>query len=169
MLEAYGDIWKAQPKYEAIVVTTNGFVKKNGEAVMGRGIALEAARKYPDLPKRLGYIINEFGNITWLHNFDQWNGEDAYEDIVFTLPVKHVWWQKADIKLIKESIKRLVLFVDDLEYMTKILMPRPGCGNGGLDWKDVKEVIAPLLDDRFTVMTFAPIDQSEESSVSKAE
>jgi len=35
---------------DARVITTNGFVKNNGEAVMGRGCAREAARKYPRLP-----------------------------------------------------------------------------------------------------------------------
>ncbi len=160
MLEAYGDIWREQHKYDAIVVTTNGFVKKNGEAVMGRGIALGAKTKYPDLPKYLGGILKQYGNIPWIFSIDQWNGEEAYEDVIFTLPVKPEfgpngepgWRARADINLIKRSVKKLVAMVDDLGYMKKVLMPRPGCGNGGLKWEDVKPIIEPLLDDRFTVM-----------------
>lgn len=36
-----------------------------------------------------------------------------------------------------------------------ILLPRPGCGNGSLNWeRDVRPVLAPVLDDRFSVITF---------------
>lgn len=159
MLEAFGDIWKHQNKYDAVVITTNGFVKKNGEAVMGRGIALEACSKYPDFPKRLGGILKEYGNYTWLHEFDRWNGEADYQEWVFTLPVKPAigpngemgWKAKADINLIVFSLGQLVRMVDGVG-IKKVVMPRPGCGNGGLKWEDVKPIIEPLLDDRFTVM-----------------
>jgi len=151
MLEAFGNIWDHPNKYGAIVITTNGIVKNNGEAVMGRGIALEAKQNYPDLPKRLGNVLKQFGNITWLHEFDFWNGEEDYQKWVITLPVKHHWKDKADIELIQDSIFRLVAIADEVG-IKKIIMPRPGCGNGGLKWEDVKPVIEPYLDDRFTVM-----------------
>jgi len=34
------DIWKYHDRHTPIVITTNGYVKRNGECVMGRGIAL---------------------------------------------------------------------------------------------------------------------------------
>jgi hypothetical protein len=46
----------------AICVTTNGYVKKNGRCAMGRGIALQAKKKYPNLPYRLGERILSSGN-----------------------------------------------------------------------------------------------------------
>lgn len=165
MKEAFGNIWQHQDEYDAVVITTNGFVKKNGEAVMGRGIALEAVEAYPEFPARLGSILKQYGNIVWLFNFDQWSSsrEADYEDLIFTFPVKPEygpngemgWKVKADLKLIIRSAKQLVKFVDEFS-MKKILMPRPGCGNGGLKWEDVKPVIEPYLDDRFTVMTNDP-------------
>lgn len=152
MLEAYGNIWDLLPNYGAIVITTNGYVKKNGEAVMGRGIAKEAVDRFPEFPKRLGYALQKCGNKTFRF-------PNIVDYIVFTLPVKPQygpngemgWKAKADINLIQESVVDLVrLASKDL----KIIMPRPGCGNGKLFWKDVKPVIEPLLDDRFTVVTF---------------
>jgi len=27
-----------------------------------------------------------------------------------------------------------------------IIIPRPGCGNGGLNWKDIKPIVKQILD-----------------------
>ena len=166
MNEKYGDIWvlARRDRADAIVVTTNGYVNKKGEAVMGKGIAREAAIIYPELPKRLGNIIKNYGNYVWLHEFDLWNGENDYQEYVFTFPVKPEfgpngemgWKTKAQLPLIKESTKQLVSIIDELGFMNKIYMPRPGCGAGGLKWETVKPTIEPLLDERFTVITWHP-------------
>lgn len=143
MKEITGDLWELQPNYDAIVITTNGFVKNNGDAVMGRGVALQAKEKYPELPERLGRMLKYRGNKTSIFFF----GDDA----IFTLPVKSHWRELANINLILRSIEGLVTMVTNLGYKN-VLLPRPGCGNGGLDWEMVKPVIEPLLDDRFTVV-----------------
>lgn len=57
MKEVTGNIWDYHEKGYWIVITTNGTVKANGEAVMGRGVALQAKRKYQGLPWRLGQEI----------------------------------------------------------------------------------------------------------------
>jgi len=39
------------------------------------------------------------------------------------------------------------------EYaLDKVYLVRPGCGNGRLDWRDVKKVLLARLDDRFVVV-----------------
>jgi hypothetical protein len=45
--EVKGDVWPlaAEVKPDTVAITTNGFVKRNGQAVMGKGCALEAARR----------------------------------------------------------------------------------------------------------------------------
>lgn len=164
MLEAYGDIWDNIDDYDAVVITTNGFVKKNGEAVMGRGIAKEAATRYPLFPGDLGKTIKQYGNrvFGFCYVYNLW---------FFTLPVKPEygpkgemgWKAKAEIPLIERSVQELVGagpydgIINNLKNsghkINKVLMPRPGCGNGGLKWKDVKPIIEPYLDDTFTVMT----------------
>lgn len=162
MKEAEGNIWDHQSAYDAIVITTNGFVKKNGEAVMGKGIALEATQRYPSFPKLLGEHLQQYGNIVGLFEF--WDFETGPKLAnIFTMPVKPEygpmgrpgWQAKADIHLILFSLGMLVRLADEKNsQFRKILMPRPGCGNGGLKWEFVKPVIEPYLDDRFTVMNF---------------
>lgn len=130
------DLWKVKDGYRCI--TTNGFVKRNGACVMGRGCAREAAEKYPRLPFELGYKIQTKGNNVYL--FFEY-------DILITFPTKHNWWEKADINLITQSCYQLV---DLSEYLDKkfeyIYLPKPGCGNGELNWMiEVDPVITPIL------------------------
>jgi hypothetical protein len=136
MRENSGNLWTHKADWR--VITTNGFVKKNGEAVMGAGVAKQARSRFPDLPTRLGNFIKTSGNHVGI-----------FEDIgILTMPVKHNWWESADLRLIERSCLELA----SLPYSGTIAVPKPGCGNGKLLWKDVKEVIQPLLDDRFVVL-----------------
>jgi hypothetical protein len=50
MKEVFGDAFDLIKNYDSLCITTNGYVKNNGACVMGRGIALTAARKYFMLP-----------------------------------------------------------------------------------------------------------------------
>lgn len=45
-----------------IVIPTNGVLKANGDAVMGAGLAKQAAQQFPTLPKLLGQAIHDTGN-----------------------------------------------------------------------------------------------------------
>lgn len=147
MIEVKGNLWTYPA--DVRVITTNGTVKKNGECVMGRGCAYEAKQRYPELPKLLGDWLSEtipkIGQTP--HRFRFGN------DVLYTFPVKHQWFQKADIELIALSARELVAHVDCMKFKT-VVMPRPGCGNGGLRWEDVRPVLEPILDDRFHVITF---------------
>lgn len=145
MLEKRMNLWDAHDNEKWIVITTNGFVKKDGSLVMGRGCAREAKNKYPNLPYVFGHMIQEYGNHLYaVHNYK-----------IIAFPVKHNWYEQADIKLIERSTRELVYFVDTSEGVEgPIYIPRPGCGNGKLDWKDVKPVLERYLDDRFVVVTF---------------
>jgi len=143
MLEKVHDLWSYPA--DAICITTNGFVKKNGEAVMGRGCAKEATIKIPGIQTILGRLLSEEGNVCmWLATY-------RFKD-VFSFPVKHNWWENADIELISNSAIQMVEYADKLGIWS-IAIPRPGCGNGKLKWEDVKPVLAPILDDRFVILT----------------
>lgn len=36
---------------------------------------------------------------------------------------------------------------------SEVVLPRPGAGNGGLEWKDVRPILEEILDDRFTILS----------------
>lgn len=80
---------------------------------------------------------------------------------MITFPTKSDWRFKSELKLIERSLLYFlikVLMLDKIAEETKIekptfYFPRPGCGNGGLDWKDVKSLMEKYLrEDRFVVV-----------------
>jgi hypothetical protein len=73
---------------------------------------------------------------------------------ILTFPVKHRWDDKADIDLIIASCYQAMKMADKFDWDT-IVIPRPGCGSGRLNYEqDVKPRISQILDDRFVVITF---------------
>lgn len=139
MLEQTIDLWEPYDQGAVICITTNGTVKNNGECVMGRGCAAQAKKLFPKLPKRLGDRLREEGNHTHF-----------FEDIrIISFPVKHNWYEKADLKLIERSAQELASWDRDLGT---IYIPRPGCGNGQLKWEDVKPYLE-FLPDKYVLVT----------------
>lgn len=134
---------------DARCITTNGFIKANGRGVMGAGVAGIMQAKYPDAPSWLGDHLREHGNhVGFLRRPDL---DDLVAYIIF--PVKDVWYNKADPDLIVRSAHELMQLVNEQQWQ-KVLLPRPGCGNGRLDWEtEVKPLIEPILDDRIWVVS----------------
>ena len=157
---------------DVLCITTNGFVKSNGECVMGRGIAKQIQKYCPDIPRDLGNLIKTKGNNVHLIY-------DKYDDIpaVVSFPVKPIskvctshddyvshmsfdigdvimgWACKADPKIIEQSAKQLVKLANEQGW-NNIILPRTGCGAGELDWNDIKPILDKILDDRFTAVTY---------------
>ena len=48
----------SQNEHEAVVVTTNGVIRKNGDAVLGMGQALEAKKLVPGLEQGWGIALH---------------------------------------------------------------------------------------------------------------
>ena len=145
MREHKGDLWAefGHPGHR-IGISTNGFVKRNGAAVMGRGCARQATQLFPGVELLLGIYIKTRGNVPGYLRLD--GGEcDPASDRLMILPVKHNWWEKADLELVTNSIE----FLDnealaDPDWTFHV--PRLGCGNGKLDWDVVKIWMETLLD-----------------------
>jgi len=130
------ELWKNK-KWTCI--TTNGYVTTSGKCVMGRGVALEAKNRYSNLPTQLGSAIKKYNNRVFV--FPDYK--------IITFPVKHFWYETADIELIKKSFNELKNILNSpLFNIKEIYLPRPGCSNGKLKWSEVKKELEPIYDDR---------------------
>lgn len=111
-----------------LVVPTNNELKKNGKAVMGAGIALNVAHRWPNLAFELGDRLKRSKAV-----------QVFVEERLVIFPTKHRWKEYADLELIERSFIEL----DVLDYTLQkhfgvyatFLIPRVGCGLGGLDWE----------------------------------
>lgn len=128
--EVKGDIVDHWRNGFTIGITTNGFVKGSGRAVMGAGIAKTVRDTIRNIDLDLGEHISRYGNIP------------AYfpQHRIFTFPVKHNWWENADIDLIRESAEYL-----NSRSFIEFHFVRPGCGNGKLNWDDVKPILEGIF------------------------
>ena len=131
---------------DAICITTNGFIKKDGTAVMGAGVAKIARDSFDGISSDLAHLIKLNGNKVQII---RWMGYNKGEIAMIAFPTKHNFWEKSDIKLIEKSARQLKEMTDFHDWR-KVILPRPGCSNGKLSWiVDVKPVIEKILDDRF--------------------
>lgn len=147
MKEIVGELWDYHKEGVWICITTNGFVKKDGSVVMGRGCALEAKDKYPDLPYELGKAL------TGGQRYARFNKPIAFDKYkIITFPVKDFFKDPADLDLIKSSSGYLMRLLDE-KKIDRIILPRPGCGYGHRQWEEVKPIIEEILDDRVEVIS----------------
>lgn len=126
-------------------ITTNLVVKKDGKAVMGAGVAKAFRDEYKGIDEEYGRMLSR--GIDFVEIIFSDNRSD-----ILSFPTKNDWRDKSDINLIIKSTKELVDLVNLYDY-SEVLLPRPGCSNGGLDWEEVKKEIEPLLDDRFIIVS----------------
>jgi hypothetical protein len=140
MREIRGNIWDHRGS-AVVAITTNGQVGRSGRAVMGRGVAAQAAALFPDMPALLGRRLAEGGNHV------HYLGEN-----IVSFPVEHSPYQVPDLRLIERSARELVALADEQGWES-VVVPRPGCGGGGLSWNDVRPILERSLDDRFTVIS----------------
>ncbi len=124
---------------------------------MGKGIAGEVKRLWPGTAFELAKGLIRYGNIPHylgsVNKFKAWNMTPAIGDTkLYSFPTKEHWKHKSIPDLIVKSatwFKKNFKDFDDVE----IVLPRIGCGEGGLEWPFVKSLIAPILDDRFTIVS----------------
>ena len=169
MKRAYGNFFIDHA--EAYVITTNGSIQDNGQAVM-QGNAKKQAKLDPNLALKLGGRIRRLGNN--VHVFDKRHQKQI---VTFPIKPKNGWvfhdrsnvvskcpiatgeycegfWLRPNLALIERSIGQLIDLADAHDW-DNINMPRVGCGADGLDWTtQVEPMLEDALDNRFCVFTY---------------
>ena len=154
MIEITGDFWieASESKPDAIVCTINTVLRGDGNLVMGAGIAKDFAEQFDWLPDRWGARTRKLdGQRTYpfVEQREPWNAEPNLVGI----HTKYDWKDPSPLKLVDRSIKQLYIIVEAMDWK-RVLMTRPGCGNGGLSWeRQVKPLMNNILDERFVVIT----------------
>ena len=148
ILETNMDIFYLPKTTEAVCITTNGIVDKNGNAVMGKGIALQAKNLF-HCETLLGKYLKQYGNRCF--NLGQYK-RDKEIFTLFSFPTKHNWKDNSDINLICKSAEELVEMCKKFN-ITKCYLPLVGCGAGNLSWPVVEPWLSNILyDDIFVVV-----------------
>jgi O-acetyl-ADP-ribose deacetylase (regulator of RNase III) len=127
-----GDLLK-QGDVDAIVNTVNCV------GVMGKGIALQFKNKWP--ANFTAYAAAcKAGQVRPGRMFVFDSGGLVKPNFIINFPTKDHWRGSSRIEFIRDGLVDLVVQVERLGIRS-IAVPPLGCGNGGLDWADVRPLI----------------------------
>lgn len=153
---------------DAIVNTVNCV------GVMGKGVALEFKSRWPDnfkAYKKLCDAKSLMPGQMFVFDTQELFSSDGPRYLV-NFPTKQHWRAKSKMSFVEDGLDALA--IDILKFGIKsIAIPPLGCGNGGLDWADVKPLIEQKLsrldDVDVDVVVFEPkhaVDKPEHSVTS---
>lgn len=143
MKEIIGNIWEQE--FDYLCLPTNKMWDRNGNAILGAGLAKQVKERFPGVEKDMGEVL-------------RYNEEHLINQDVFIIPqkywkwgkqiiafsTKYDWKEKSSLFLIKESAIQLEKMIR--ENKEKIFMLAfPGVGMGGLTKEEVRKVIVPIL------------------------
>lgn len=116
---------------DAICITTNLCLRKNGDGICGAGVAKAAKKLIPNLEQKLGESIRSGIKTSTIIT--------EYKDKkIISFPTKYKWMYDSDIGLIENSMYSLMAIIDKYDFKN-VGLPRPGCSNGRLEWNCVKD------------------------------
>jgi O-acetyl-ADP-ribose deacetylase (regulator of RNase III) len=124
---------------EALVNTVNT------EGLMGKGIALQFKKKYPDMFEAYQRACKE-GLVRpgRMHVYER--REMINPRYIINFPTKRHWRSLSRIEDIKTGLRALSEEIRK-RHIKSIALPALGCGNGGLDWSEVLPAIRSALAD----------------------
>ncbi len=111
----------------------------NTVGVMGKGVALEYKKRYPKMFERYVELceasVLDIGNIFLWKESEKW---------VLLFPTKKHWRNPSRMEYIEAGLRKIAEKWDKLGS-NSIAFPRLGCGNGGLEWKEVQPLMEKYL------------------------
>lgn len=113
----------------------------NCVGVMGKGLAKEFKSREPAMFRAYKSLCDNKKlkpGLLWL-----WRGKNSW---VLNFPTKQHWRSPSRIEWIEAGLDKFVSRYKDLE-IEDISFPRLGCGNGDLDWDDVRPLMEKYLSD----------------------
>ncbi len=128
-----------EAEVEAVVNTVNTV------GIMGKGIALMFKEHFPENFAAYARAC-EAGEVRTGHMFVTENKSLFGPRWIINFPTKTHWKTKTKIEWVRDGLKDLVRVIRD-RNIRSIAIPPLGCGNGGLDWKDVRPIIDQALAD----------------------
>lgn len=134
--EAHGDLLTAE--VDAVVNTVNTV------GVMGKGIALQFKKRYPDNFKAYAAACKaDRVQLGAMFVFDSGSMVNRPRWII-NFPTKSHWRSKSRLIDIETGLDDLARLITELG-ITSIAVPPLGCGHGGLRWSDVEPLITEKL------------------------
>jgi O-acetyl-ADP-ribose deacetylase (regulator of RNase III) len=125
----YGDLFQSPAKVLVNAVNTVG--------VMGKGIALDFKRIYPEMFQQYQQLCEKKQFTTgqlWIYKTPhKW---------ILNFPTKKHWRDKSKLEYIEEGLVKFVATYDE-RRIDSVSFPRLGCGNGELDWE---REVQPLME-----------------------
>ena len=125
-----------QADVEALVNTVNTV------GIMGKGIALAFKKAFP-LNYKLYKEACDNKEFTVGSMFTTKTGQ-LMPKFIINFPTKEHWKRRSKIDFVKSGMKELVKTIKTNEIKS-IPIPPLGCGNGGLNWNEVKPIIVNEL------------------------
>ena len=135
---------------EALVNTVNTV------GIMGKGIALQFKQAFPANFKAYKLACDR-GQVQLGHMFVVPTAKLENPRYIINFPTKKHWKSRTRLDDVEAGLRDLVRVIE--EYQIKsIAVPPLGCGNGGLDWRDVRPMIERALGDLdgVEVLVFSP-------------
>jgi O-acetyl-ADP-ribose deacetylase (regulator of RNase III) len=125
---------------EALVNTVNT------QGIMGKGIALQFKKAWPAMFKDYEAACKR-GDVVSGHMHVWETGSLTGPRFIINFPTKRHWRARSTIKDIEDGLVDLAQVLRD-RGITSVAIPPLGCGNGGLDWREVEprilRALAPL-------------------------
>ncbi len=149
------------------IIKNGNLIENNAEAlvntvntvgVMGKGVALQFKKAFPNNFNEYEHAAKA-GKVQIGKVFVTETGKFTGPKYIINFPTKKHWRYPSELKWIKEGLIDLRAFIIK-SNIKSIAVPPLGCGNGKLNWMDVKPLIEKTLAniEGLTTYIFEPSD-----------